>query len=373
MIGLTDENVLANTIQSIKDLLYGGLTQRNMKSIRTYFVVNAMDSLDSNYPMYVPFNIPADTVKVVSVYVNFTLLPFRAYSKSAASAQQMTTSAGGGTTVTSSAGGGQTTSAGGGTTITSTSGGATTTSAGGATKVTSAAGGGQTTSSGGGATTSSGGGTTTSSSSITTTNPISAPYLNKYWPVHGEVIGGRQYVISGDGGMPDPAAILPVSWYAALAYHYHGMAHTHTVGSHTHSVYAHTHTVSSHTHSVTLDNHTHTIGSHSHNVTLGNHDHTVSNHSHNVTIADHVHTVGSHSHNINFGIYEIDTHPDVTLYVSRDGGATYPYRIGTYSNNQELIEITQYVDSPGNKMLKFEATDLGRLSAQIEIKVDISK
>ncbi|HOA84120.1 MAG TPA: hypothetical protein PKN66_09220, partial [Thermodesulfovibrio thiophilus] len=64
MIGLTDENVLANTIQSIKDLLYGGLTQRNMKSIRTYFVVNAMDSLDSNYPMYVPFNIPADTVKV---------------------------------------------------------------------------------------------------------------------------------------------------------------------------------------------------------------------------------------------------------------------------------------------------------------------
>ena len=99
---------------------------------------------------------------------------------------------------------------------------------------------------------------------------------------------------------------------------------------------------------------------------------TVSNHSHNVTIADHVHTVDSHSHN-NFGIYEIDTHPDVTLYVSRDGGATYPYRIGTYSNNQELIEITQYVDSPGGKMLKFEATDLGRLSAQIEIKVDISK
>ena len=141
MIGLTDENVLANTIQSIKDLLYGGLTQRNMKSIRTYFAVNAMDSLDSNYPMYVPFNIPADTVKVVSVYVNFTLLPFRAYSKSAASAQQMTTSAGGGTTVTSSAGGGQTTSAGGGTTITSTSGGATTTSAGGATNYPAAGGG----------------------------------------------------------------------------------------------------------------------------------------------------------------------------------------------------------------------------------------
>ena len=364
MIGLTDENVLANTIQSIKDLLYGGLTQRNMKSIRTYFVVNAMDSLDSNYPMYVPFSIPADTVKVVSVYVNFTLLPFRAYSKSAASAQQMTTSAGGGTTVTSSAGGGQTTSAGGGTTITSTSGGATTTSSGGATKVTSAAGGGQTTSSGGGATTSSGGATTTTSTPNTGhfhQVPVSHSSSTSHPIVRIDMANWR--FCANTGG----------SLTKALT-HVSG-EHTHSVSisSHTHTVYAHTHTVSSHTHSVTLDNHTHTIGSHSHNVTLGNHDHTVSNHSHNVTIADHVHTVDSHSHNINFGIYEIDTHPDVTLYVSRDGGATYPYRIGTYSNNQELIEITQYVDSPGGKMLKFEATDLGRLSAQIEIKVDISK
>lgn len=358
MIGLTDENVLANTIQSIKDLLYGGLTQRNMKSIRTYFVVNAMDSLDSNYPMYVPFNIPADTVKVVSVYVNFTLLPFRAYSKSAASAQQMTTSAGGGTTVTSSAGGGQTTSAGGGTTITSTSGGATTTSAGGATKVTSAAGGGQTTSSGGGATTSSGG-SSSPVSSVPREQAVPVTEIRGYIK-HSSPLG---WLIEDYNGNPK------------ISYRLVSGNHTHTVSipSHYHTVYAHTHTVSSHTHSVTLDNHTHTIGSHSHNVTLGNHDHTVSNHSHNVTIADHVHTVGSHSHNINFGIYEIDTHPDVTLYVSRDGGATYPYRIGTYSNNQELIEITQYVDSPGNKMLKFEATDLGRLSAQIEIKVDISK
>ena len=359
MIGLTDENVLANTIQSIKDLLYGGLTQRNMKSIRTYFAVNAMDSLDSNYPMYVPFNIPADTVKVVSVYVNFTLLPFRAYSKSAASAQQMTTSAGGGTTVTSSAGGGQTTSAGGGTTITSTSGGATTTSSGGATKVTSAAGGGQTTSSGGGATTSSGGGATVTSHAAYERGFPLATRIKSYIP-HED-----GYLI-GDSGYGGPAT-------HGFSVTTPGHIHTVAIPSHYHTVYAHTHTVSSHTHSVTLDNHTHTIGSHSHNVTLGNHDHTVSNHSHNVTIADHVHTVGSHSHNINFGIYEIDTHPDVTLYVSRDGGATYPYRIGTYSNNQELIEITQYVDSPGGKMLKFEATDLGRLSAQIEIKVDISK
>ena len=57
-------------------------------------MVNAQDSLDHDYPMYVPFSIPANTVKVVSVYVNFWQLPFRAYSKAAASSQQLTTAAG---------------------------------------------------------------------------------------------------------------------------------------------------------------------------------------------------------------------------------------------------------------------------------------
>jgi hypothetical protein len=254
MIGLTDENILANTIQSIKDLIYGGLTQRNMKSIRTYFAVNAMDSLDSDYPMYVPFNIPANTVKVVTVYVSFTILPFRAYSKSAASSEQITTSSGGGST----------------------------------------------TSSGGGATTSSGG----------STSPVSSVPREQAVPVTG-----------------DPEAALTMLLLGL-------QRHTHTVSipSHYHYVYAHTHYVYPHTH-----------------------------------------TIPPHAHEINFGIYEVDKHPSITLYVSRDGGGTYPYRIGTYSSSQDFIEITQYVDTPGNKMLKFEATDLGRVSTQIEIKVDISK
>ena len=123
----------------------------------------------------------------------------------------------------------------------------------------------------------------------------------------------------------------------------------------------------------TVPAHTHLAPAHTHTVSIASHTHTVSNHSHNVTIGDHIHTISPHSHNINFGIYEENRHPTTTLYVSRDNGATYPYRIGSYSENQELIEITQYVDSPGGKMLKFESTDLGRLSVQIEIKVDISK
>lgn len=271
MIGLTDENVLANTIQSIKDLLYGGLTQRNMKSIRTYFAVNAMDSLDSNYPMYVPFNIPANTVKVVTVYVSFTILPFRAYSKSAASSEQITTSSGGGST----------------------------------------------TSSGGGATTSSGG----------STSPVSSVPREQAVPVT-EIQG---YIKHSS----------PLGW---LIEDYNGNPKI--------------------VHSLVSGNHTHTVS-------IPSHYHYVYPHTHYVY--PHTHTIPPHAHEINFGIYEVDKHPSITLYVSRDGGGTYPYRIGTYSSSQDFIEITQYVDTPGNKMLKFEATDLGRVSTQIEIKVDISK
>jgi len=343
MLGLTEENVLANTIQGIKDLLYGGLTQRNMKSIRTFFVVNAQDSLDHDYPMYVPFSIPADTVKVVSVYVKFWQLPFRAYSKAAASSQQLTTAAGGSTSVTSSSGGGQTTSDGGAVTTTSGSGGALTTA------------------SGGGTTTSSGGGTTSSTynygtkTAQTTDMPAVLPHHINAWKslyISGKMVG---WLLADNNGYPaiEGVHVPPYN-------HTHNVvigSHSHTIGNHTHSVSAHTHLAPAHTHTVSIASHTHTV----------------SNHSHNVTIGDHIHTISPHSHNINFGIYEENRHPTTTLYVSRDNGATYPYRIGSYSENQELIEITQYVDSPGGKMLKFESTDLGRLSVQIEIKVDISK
>ena len=113
------------------------------------------------------------------------------------------------------------------------------------------------------------------------------------------------------------------------------------------------------------------VGNHTHTVSIPSHYHYVYPHTHYVY--PHTHTIPPHAHEINFGIYEVDKHPSITLYVSRDGGGTYPYRIGTYSSSQDFIEITQYVDTPGNKMLKFEATDLGRVSTQIEIKVDISK
>lgn len=272
MIELTQENFIANAIQSIKDLINGGLTHRNMKTFRTFFVINAMDSLDSDVPMYVPFAIPASTAEVVEVRVNFWLLPFRAYSKAAASGGGHTTPSGGGST--SGSGGGQTSSSGGGQTVTSNS-----------------------------------------------------------------VAGNHHHAIAINTGS-----------YGSTVTFYGGALYCSSGGT------ADTGSPSS---------------SHSHSVTISNHTHTVSDHVHSTP--NHTHTVSDHSHDITFGIYEEDNSPSVTLYVSRDGGATYPTRVGTYSTDQIGIEITSYVDTPGSKMLKFESTDLGRLSVQIEIKVDMSR
>lgn len=283
-IELTEGQIIAKTLQEIKDTLNGGITHRNMKSIRTFFVVSGQDSLDSDYPMYLPFNIPLSTQTIVSVNVSFWLLPFRAYSKAA----------------------------------------------------------------------SSGGGSTSGSSSVTTTPS-----------------GGGS--TSGSGGSSTPTSSS-------------GGSHSHTI------------TLSNHAHSLTLgwlntqvtDGHYHAYlaarvstqsgggtvatssvySAHSHSVTIAAHTHTTPNHSHNI---EHTHTTPNHTHTIDFGIYEENNSPSVTLFVSRDAGYTYPYEIGTYSANQVSLDITSFVDSPGSKMLKFESTTLGRLSVQIEITLDVSR
>jgi len=99
--------------QKHQDTLESGITSRNLASFRNTYVINAQDSLDADYPMYVHFNIIKEMIKIVSVKVSFWILNYRAYSKAGA--------AGGGQT--SSSGGGQTTSSGGGSILTSSSGG----------------------------------------------------------------------------------------------------------------------------------------------------------------------------------------------------------------------------------------------------------
>jgi len=78
--------------QEHQDTLESGLTSRNFASFRNTYVINAQDSLDADYPMYVHFNIIKEMIKIVSVKVSFWILNYRAYSKGAASGGGQTTS-----------------------------------------------------------------------------------------------------------------------------------------------------------------------------------------------------------------------------------------------------------------------------------------
>ena len=210
-IGLTPDEVAAKTVQEIKDVLYGRITYRNMKTFRTFFVVNAQDSFDADYPVYVPFNIPGAVAEVVSVHVSFWLLPFRAYSKAAKS------------------GGSQTS-------------GASSTS-------TTPSGGGTTTPSGGGTTSSSGGGQTSGAGSEQTTVVASIVLVDE----------GTFYGISKD----ETYTTRKVATYD----HTHSVKnHTHSCPDHQHACLNHTHTCPSHQHDIT---HTHKTPDHEHEIDYG--------------------------------------------------------------------------------------------------------
>ena len=231
-----DNNINIDNLKSIgyllqknNDLLLGGLRSCSVKTFRNTYVINAQDSLDATYPMYVNFNIIDEMVKIVSIKLSFWLLPFRAYSQGAAS--------GGGSTsgATGIASGGGSTS---GTTSTPSGGGSTTPS-----------GGGSTTPSGGGGTTPSGGGSTSGSSQVNHRH-----------------------------GLIEPA---PGAWtFYQTSEHTHSTpAHTHSTPSHIHSTPNHTHATPDHTH----PEHTHTTPDHTH----AEHTHTTPAHAHAITFGIH--------------------------------------------------------------------------------------
>jgi len=299
-------------LQEINDAIRGGLRSANLREYRNTYVINAQDSLDASFPMYVHFNIIPEMVKIVSINVSFWFQNFRAYATAASSGGAVSSASGGGETPTSSSGGGET--------PTSSSGG----------QVTSASGGGET------PTSSSGGGQTSSQGSHAT------------------------YCTSGlahdEGGHITAHSETSVS----------PSTHTHTVDNHTHTVTvaAHTHTGGAHTHTVTVAAHTHTGGAHTHTVTTSNHTHTV-------TITAHTHTGGAHTHGITYGIYEDSTSPTVMFYVSRDNGLTYSLPVGSYTADHENLDITSMIDTAGGKLIKFTSNARTRLSVQITISLNI--
>jgi len=68
-------------LQNINDTIRGGLRSANIKEYRNTYVINAQDSLDASYPMYVHFNIISEMTKIVSIKLSFWLLPYRAYNR----------------------------------------------------------------------------------------------------------------------------------------------------------------------------------------------------------------------------------------------------------------------------------------------------
>ena len=100
---LKNQRIAMFKMQEINDNLEGGLTSRNLASFRNTYVINAQDSLDASYPMYVHFNILNEMIKIVSVKVSFWILNYRAYSTAATEKAAMTS---GPSSKSSSSGGG---------------------------------------------------------------------------------------------------------------------------------------------------------------------------------------------------------------------------------------------------------------------------
>jgi len=199
-----DLRVTKYKLQEINDSLEGGLRSFNLKEMRNTYVINAQDSLDASYPMFVDFNIVSEMTKIVSIFVYFRIMNYRAYSTAATS--------GGGST--------------------------------------SGSGGGQTSSSGGGQTTSSGGGQTSATENrdhyhqfivLDTTGATSVTFkLAPSTALCAPAGSGNQYINTGGPSRT----------------HTHTVAdHTHTVADHTHTVADHTHTVADHTHDITYGIH----------------------------------------------------------------------------------------------------------------------
>lgn len=92
-------------LQELGDYIDGGITSYNMKEVRNTYVINAQDSLDDSYPFYVHFNIIGEMTKIVSVWMDFWIMNYRAYSTAAASDGGTTKTSGSSSVSTTASGG----------------------------------------------------------------------------------------------------------------------------------------------------------------------------------------------------------------------------------------------------------------------------
>jgi len=248
-------------LQNINDTLEGGIRSANLKEYRNTYIINAQDSLDDSYPMYVHFNIISEMTKIVSVKMSFWFLNFRAYSTGAAS------------------GGGQTSSS-----------------------VITPSGGGQTSGATGSA---SGGGATSGANNDHTSleNPGLAGSSTdiEVYPLYVDAATGATLFVEKS------SAGTKTVWGLD---HYHTLSnHTHTTPDHTHP--DHTHTIADHTHPA----HAHTVANHTHNITYGIFEDSTS-----PTILPYISKDNGKSYSLPIGSYTADhENLDITSYFGTAG------------------------------------------------------
>ncbi|MDD3092448.1 MAG: hypothetical protein PHG80_12550, partial [Methanoregulaceae archaeon] len=138
-------------------------------------------------------------------------------------------------------------------------------------------------------------------------------------------------------------------------------------GSHRHPTLS-----NSHRHLLTqgtdyFEGHTHQMGQHQHALGENGGEHT-----HDVVVGSHNHTVtiSPHTHGIAYGIYEESNSPTVHYHV--DNGAGFGGASSDYTEDQVDLDISGSVSGAGWKSVRFDVTARCRITAILEVKVDIT-
>ncbi len=113
-------------------------------------------------------------------------------------------------------------------------------------------------------------------------------------------------------------------------------------------------------------------GTHAHSLPNHVHSFTVPAHTHDLTIPDHTHnvTVPSHGHSLTFGIYEESNATNVHFHI--DDGAGFGAASSSYNSDQTDIDITSALSNAGWKSVRFDVDARCRITAILEVKVDIT-
>jgi len=127
----------------------------------------------------------------------------------------------------------------------------------------------------------------------------------------------------------------------------------------------------SHSHALTSDHrHDVDIPSHNHGVSTGGHSHYMYDHSHQVSNHSHGFSVPNHTHNIQHGIYTGGSPGSVGVIIN--GTNRTSALGGSWSSNQNNIDITDYMIVNHWNEIRLTSNQLGRIDATVFIQAMIN-